>query len=385
MATSDARARSRGTENRSGSSSSPMHRDHRLHEAITGHLEEFLDRRSASVTGLDTDFAAEVFGRLAGFVLDGGKRIRPIFAWWGWRAGGGTDDGPEATAALRAASALELVQAFALFQDDVMDRSAVRRGRPAAHVEFANDHRSGGWFGDPVRYGESAALLAADLALVWADDMFTGALRSMPDARERAREPWRAMHTEMVVGQFLDLRSQARSDEAESTPLRVNRLKTAAYSVERPLHLGAALAGAGEEVVAGLRRYGKAIGCAYQLRDDLLDLYGRPAQTGKAVGGDLREGKRTLLLAVGLRRARERGEHGAVETLNSAIGSPGLTDGDVRVVAELLAALGAREAVEQRLDRLLEEGTRSLTEAPIAPAAREELRRRAHEAVSRSN
>src|SRR5690606_8201159 len=93
MATSDARARTRGTENRSGSSSSPMHRDHRLHEAITGHLEEFLDRRSASVTGLDTDFAAEVFGRLAGFVLDGGKRIRPIFAWWGWRAGGGTDDG----------------------------------------------------------------------------------------------------------------------------------------------------------------------------------------------------------------------------------------------------------------------------------------------------
>ncbi|GAA2005123.1 polyprenyl synthetase family protein [Nocardiopsis rhodophaea] len=358
-------------------------REDPLRAAVTQHLKEFLGRRSLAIVRLDTDFADEVFDRLAWFVLEGGKRVRPVFAWWGWRAAGGADDGPEATAALRAASALELVQAFALFQDDVMDRSAVRRGRPAAHVEFANDHRSEGWFGDPDRYGESAALLAADLALVWAEDMFTEALRHMPDARERARGPWRAMHTEMVVGQFLDLRSQARSDEAESTPLRVNRLKTAAYSAERPLHLGAALADADEEVILALRRYGEAIGSAYQLRDDLLDLYGEPAQTGKAVGADLREGKRTLLLAVGLRRARERGDRKAVEVLDSAIGDPGLTDADVRTVADLLVALGAREAVEQRLGALLDEGTRSLADAPIAPVACEELRRRAHGAITR--
>ncbi|MDT0300913.1 polyprenyl synthetase family protein [Streptomonospora wellingtoniae] len=358
-------------------------RDGALHEAVLGHLEDFLGRRSLTVLGLDADFADEVFDRLARFVLDGGKRIRPTFAWWGWRAAGGAEDGPEAAAALRAASALELVQAFALLQDDVMDRSAVRRGRPAVHVEFANEHRSQGWFGDPDRYGESAAVLASDLALVWAEDMFTGALRHMPDARERAREPWLAMHTEMVVGQFLDLRSQVRSDAAESTPLRVNRLKTAAYSAERPLHLGASLADASEETVSALRRYGEAIGSAYQLRDDLLDLYGETARTGKAVGADLREGKRTLILAVGLRRARERGDRDAVQTLDSAIGDPGLTDADVRTVADLLAALGARKAVEQRLAALLDQGTGCLTDAPITPVAREELRRRAHGAIAR--
>ncbi|WP_084722891.1 polyprenyl synthetase family protein [Streptomonospora alba] len=385
MTTPGSRVRSQDARTRQEAPCSAADGQDPLRAAVTGHLQDFLARRGSAVAGLDADFADEVFDRLARFVLEGGKRIRPTFAWWGWRAAGGAEDGPEAAAALRAGSALELVQAFALIQDDVMDRSTVRRGTPAAHVRFAEDHRTQGWFGDPDRYGENTALLAADLALVWAEDMFTEALSRMPAARERARRPWRAMHTEMVVGQFLDLRSQARSDEAESTPLRINRLKTAAYSAERPLHLGAALADASEEVVSALRRFGEAIGSAYQLRDDLLDLYGDPAQTGKAVGADLREGKRTLLLAVGLRRARARGDRDAVQALDSAIGDPGLTDADVRTVADLLVALGARQAVEQRLAALVDAGTRSLADAPITPAAYEELRRRAHGVITRAS
>ncbi|WP_386699574.1 polyprenyl synthetase family protein [Streptomonospora arabica] len=384
MTASGSRVRPRGDRKHHEASCPAACGDACLREAVTRHLEDFLGRRSPAVAGLDVDFADEVLDRLARFVVEGGKRVRPTFAWWGWRAAGGADDGPEAASALRAASALELVQAFALFQDDVMDRSEVRRGEPAVHVRFANDHRSKRWLGDPDHYGQSAALLAGDLALVWAEDMFTEALSHMPDARERARGPWRAMHTEMVVGQFLDMRSQARGDTAESTPLRVNRLKTAAYSAERPLHLGAALADANEKVVQALRRYGEAVGSAYQLRDDLLDLYGEPAQTGKAVGADLREGKRTLLLAVGLRRARERGDREAVRMLDSAIGDPGLPDADVRAVADLLAALGAKKAVEQRLAALLREGTRSLADAPITPVAYEELRRRADGAITRA-
>ncbi|MCY9783117.1 polyprenyl synthetase family protein [Nocardiopsis sp. EMB25] len=378
-------ARARDARERPGPPFPAAHGDGFPHEAITSHLRDFLTGRGRAVEELDADFADEVLRRLTGFVLDGGKRTRPVFAWWGWRAGGGADDGPEATAALRAASALELVQAFALVQDDVMDQSPVRRGRPALHADLAADHRSAGWFGDPRRYGDSVALLAADLALIWAEDMFTEALAGMADARERARRPWRAMHAEMVVGQFLDLRSQAGSDDTESTPARVNLLKTASYSVERPLHLGAEIAGATGAATAGLRRYGAAIGSAYQLRDDLLDLYGDPARTGKAVGGDLRQGKRTLLVAVGLRRARENGDTDAERTLTSAIGDPGLTDADVATVADLLVDLGARQAVERRVDDLVDEGTRAVAEAPITTEARGELRRRAGAATTRLN
>nr|WP_269134581.1 polyprenyl synthetase family protein [Spiractinospora alimapuensis] len=182
----------------------------------------------------------------------------------------------------------------------------------------------------------------------------------------------------------MDLNSQARGDEAASTPVRVNQLKTAAYSVERPLHLGASLAGASDQVTSGLRTYGTAIGCAYQLRDDLLDLYGDPERTGKPRGGDLREGKRPLILALGLRSARERGGPAAVATLRAAIGEPGLTDVDVRVVADLLVELGAKDDVERRLYSLIQEAKRSLATTPIAASARQELSRLADLATSRT-
>ncbi|MFC7328141.1 polyprenyl synthetase family protein [Marinactinospora rubrisoli] len=355
-----------------------------LSAAVTRHLRDFLARRSLDAAGLDARFADEVIDRLTSFVLDGGKRMRPTFAWWGWRAAGGAPEGPAATATLRAASALELVQTFALVQDDVMDGSALRRGRPTLHMEFADEHRSAAWSGESGRYGASMAVLAADLALVWAEEMFTDALDGLPDARERARVPWRAMHTEMVVGQFMDLRSQASGEETESLPLRIGRLKTAAYSVERPLHLGAAIAGASEEVVSGLRRYGAAVGCAYQLRDDLLDLYGDPDRTGKPIGGDLREGKRTLLLVLGLRTARERADAETVRTLRSAVGDPGLTETDVRAIAGILADLGAKDAVERRLGDLVDEATRCLAATPVAPVACRELQRLAHDTVTRT-
>lgn len=363
---------------------SPTPSDGELAAGITEHLQDFLSFRGAETAGLDADFANEVLNRLTSFILNGGKRTRPIFAWWGWRAAGGTEHGRDASATLRAASALELLQTFALVQDDVMDGSAIRRGRPALHREFANDHYGGAWLGDPTHYGSSMAVLAADLTLVWAEEMFTDALALLPAARERGRVPWRAMHTEMVVGQFMDIRSQACSDETEAMPLRVNRLKTAAYSIERPLHLGAVLAGASDKVISGLRSYGAAVGCAYQLRDDLLDLYGAPEQTGKPRGGDLREGKRTLLLAAGLRKAREHADSETVHRLTSVIGDTGLTDTDVHAIADLLTDLGAPEVVQQRLDEFMDEATRCLAATPVTAVADQELHRLAHDAVARN-
>lgn len=348
--------------------------------AVTAHLREFFAARHR--TAADTQFAAEVIAPLERFTLDGGKRVRPVFAWWGWRAAGGPASGAAAATALRAVSALELVHSCALLHDDVMDGSALRRGNPTLHVAYARQHRAAGWSGDPDHYGTSLAVLAGDIALVWADDMLTEALAD-PATRARVHEPWQALRTEMMAGQFLDLRAQAHSDASEATALQVDRFKTAAYSVERPLHFGATLAGGDPEVVRALRGYGADIGTVYQLRDDLLGVYGDPDQTGKPVGDDLREGKRTLLLAAGLRLAREQGDESALADLAAAVGDSGLTDADVRRVAALLDRLGARASVEERLNSLLDSGLRRIAHAPLGETSRRALRELAYAVATR--
>lgn len=350
----------------------PQSLDDRVVDTVVHCLAEYLAARRGAVRESDACVADEVVARLERFTLGGGRRMRPLFAWWGWRAAGGAPSGPMAHGALQAASALELIQACALVQDDVMDGSATRRGQPAMHTALAEEHRAAGWKGDPGRYGRSVAVLAGDLALVWADDLLDEVLVDF-GGRGRVRDPWHAMRTEMIAGQFLDIRTQAAADESEAAALRVDRLKTAAYSVERPLHFGAALAGADSELVSTLRAYGADIGTAFQLRDDLLGMYGDPARTGKPVGDDLREGKRTLLLSIGLKQARQRGDRAAEDTLRAAAGDAGLTADDIEAVAGLLDDLGARDAVEEYLHRLVERGLRQVADSAIAGDTRARL------------
>ena len=195
----------------------------------------------AGAAAIDPAFGAAA-GDLSEFVLGGGKRIRPTFAWWGWRGAGGDPDGPAVDAVLRAVSALELIQACALVHDDLMDASATRRGRPTVHVAFARRHAEPAWRGRPARFGAAAAILLGDLALAWADDMLRGAGLDA-DAAARAAAPWEAMRTEVLGGQYLDVFVQSTGDSSARAALRIDRYKTAAYTVERPLHLGAAIAG----------------------------------------------------------------------------------------------------------------------------------------------
>ena len=203
---------------------------------------------------------------------------------------------------LRVCAALELVQACALVHDDIIDSSASRRGHPTVHVAFAQRHRAHGWSGDPRGYGDAVAILLGDLALAWADDMVR---ESGVDhaAAARLAPVWSAMRTEVLGGQLLDITGEVTGDESEQTALRIDRYKTAAYTIERPLHLGAALADADPDLIAAYRGFGTDIGIAFQLRDDLLGVFGDPAVTGKPSGDDLRDGKRTVLVALALRRA----------------------------------------------------------------------------------
>jgi geranylgeranyl diphosphate synthase, type I len=342
--------------------------DDGLLDAVQLELTAFLDERGADAAAVDPAFA-DAARALARFVLDGGKRVRPTFAWWGWRGAGGEPDDPVAPAVVRALSALELIQACALVHDDLMDDSATRRGRPTVHVEFARRHAEAGWRGAPQRFGAAAAVLLGDLALAWADDLLRGA--GLPaEALVRADAPWRAMRTEVLGGQYLDVLFQATGDPSPRAALQVDRFKTAAYTVERPLHLGAAIAGAGPELVGAYRRFGADIGIAFQLRDDLLGVFGDPAVTGKPAGDDLREGKRTLLLALAGQRAEELGRTADRDAVEAAVGDPDLDADGVERVRGLLVDLGAVDAVEERITGLTVSALDALAAAPVAePAA----------------
>ncbi|MFI9006312.1 polyprenyl synthetase family protein [Actinosynnema sp. NPDC053489] len=349
--------------------------DLELPKHVDAALAAYLADRRALGERMEENFTGAV-DALADFVLGGGKRVRPTFAWWGWRAAGGDPEGELAGAVLTAVSSLELIQACALVHDDLMDASETRRGMPTVHVRFARRHRDEGWLGEPERFGLAASVLIGDVALAWADDMLFAA--GLPtDALQRLSLPWRDMRTEMLAGQYLDVLTQARGDSSPDAALRIDRLKTAAYTVERPLHMGAAIGGGSPELVAGLRSFGQDIGVAFQLRDDLLGVFGDPAVTGKPAGDDLREGKRTLLVALGMR-------FGA-DVLHEALGKPDL---DVALVDEVRARLrevGAVDAVEERIAELTGSALRALERAPVAEPAGERLAELAISATKRTS
>jgi geranylgeranyl diphosphate synthase type I len=229
-----------------------------------------------------------------------GKRLRPAFCYWGWRGAGGPDCEP----IVAAAATLELFQAAALIHDDLMDDSDTRRGMPSVHRRFAMLHRGSGWVGEPRRFGLAGAVLTGDLCLVWCDQMLTDSGLDL-DRLARGRPAFDRMRTELMAGQYLDMREQALAGQAGAVERarRVIMFKSAKYTVEEPLLLGGALAGAPPSLLADYSAFGLPLGEAFQLRDDLLGVFGDPEQTGKPAGDDLREGKRTVLVASALERA----------------------------------------------------------------------------------
>jgi len=355
----------------------------RVLASVDGVLDAFLADRRRDLVAIDPA-AADLGRAVHELATGGGKRLRPAFVhcgWWAARSAveGGLEgpvdgavpsgsppdrvalavvtgrDGPggrggqgEHAAHLLGAT-MELLHAFALLHDDVMDRAAVRRGRPAAHVTFTSAHRDRRGWGDAERFGANAAVLAGDLAFVWADELLDGVAAS-PDCLRAVRAVFGRLRDEVIAGQYLDLLAASTplgegSGAGEETALAVARLKSARYTVTRPLELGAALGGplgAGSPTLGALRAYGDAIGCAFQMRDDVLDLFGDPATTGKGTLADLREGKRTLLLERALRLAAPAD----VDHLVRSVGGPDLSDADAARCRDIVAGSGALASVE---------------------------------------
>ncbi len=289
-------------------------------------------------------------------LLSGGKRLRPAFAYWAWRGVTGAVAAPGADdAAMRAAAGLEFLQACALIHDDVMDGSDTRRGLPAAHRRFAGVHRDHSWLGSPEAFGTGAAILLGDMCLSWADEVIFSC--DFPaTTMARAKRIYDEMRTELMAGQYLDLLEQVRGGGSVERALTVVRYKSAKYTIERPLHLGAALADAPAEVFSTYSAYGLPLGEAFQLRDDILGVFGDPTETGKPAGDDLREGKRTVLVAT----AMERSTPGQAAVIRHHLGDPALDLDGVEQLRSVIRETGALEHTESLIATLLEQSISAL-------------------------
>ena len=344
-------------------------------------LEDFCSRQSDRLEQVSPDCAPLVDA--VAELIRGGKRLRPAFCYWGWRGAGGADCQPIVTAA----AALELFQAAALIHDDVMDDSDTRRGMPAAHRRFAMLHRGSGWTGDGERFGLAGAVLAGDLCLVWSDELLNSCGLD-PVHLARGRTAFDRMRTELMGGQYLDMLEQAISGStdraqgggAEQRARRVLQYKSAKYTIEEPLLIGGRLAGADDRLLACYSAYGLPLGEAFQLRDDVLGVFGDPAETGKPAGDDLREGKRTVLVAKALQRASPA-QAGLVRRL---LGDPHLDAAGVADLREVIVGTGALAQVEALIDDLVARSRAGLAAAPVTEPARAVLEGLVAAATSRS-
>lgn len=348
--------------------------------AVDAVLKEFFAERGAEAGAFGPDFTATV-AELERFVLRGGKRIRPVFAWLGWiGAGGDPNDEPLAKAALSACAGFELLHAACLIHDDIIDGSLTRRGHPAAHVSYAEQHRARRFSGDAETYGMGTAIVIGDLALIWSDVLIRAS--GLPaDAQTRLSPVWSSVRSEVTYGQLLDLINQASDDEEFDAALRVNQYKTASYTVERPLQFGAAIAGAQADLVAAYRAFGADIGIAFQLRDDLLGVLGDPSVTGKPSGDDLREGKRTALLATALKRADEN-DPAAAAFLRAKVGTD-LTDDELAELRAILVAVGAVDHIEMQIGLLTDRALAVLEASNATGPAKHQLAEMAIKATQR--
>jgi len=325
---------------------------------VEGRIERLFDAELSRWRALDAALV-EPLRSLQRLVEAGGKRLRPAFCFWGFVGAGGNPDDPRV---IDAGAAFELLHAFALVHDDVMDGSDTRRGEATAHVEFGELHRSSGtWRGEARRFGEGVAILIGDLSHVYADLLLDGAHADVAPI-------WHELRLELNVGQYLDILGTARGDRDPAMARRIARYKSGKYTIERPLHVGAALAGRLDALAAPLSAYGDPLGEAFQLRDDVLGAFGDEELTGKPVGQDLREGKPTPMLAAATRRA----DGGQTRVLDR-VGADDLSDGEVAAAQQVILDTGAADEMEARITTLTEQAIRAIQVADITAEARDAL------------
>ena len=351
--------------------------------AIDDRINAFLARQAARLGDLQPDIGPLL--ALTSRLLAGGKRLRPAFCAWGYVAAAGAEhDESRLDGLLAAAASLELLHASALVHDDVMDGSDTRRGDPSAHRQFESLHLADNLLGDPESFGRAGAILLGDLLVMWSVEMLEQA--GLPaTASPGAWRVAQAMRTEVTCGQYLDVAAQSRSlgsdlDHALAAANRVVEYKSARYTVYRPAQLGAIIGGGSADLVDALAAYGSPLGRAFQFRDDLLGVFGDPELTGKPVGDDLREGKRTVLIAYTMAHTDDAGR----SLLAERLGDPRLDADGVAALQRVIVDCGAHEAVESMIAGYVDEAMAALAGPSVSAAGREGLTTLASAAVHRS-
>jgi geranylgeranyl diphosphate synthase, type I len=353
----------------------------RLVDAVNERLEEFLTDRTSILRSISEDL--DPLAAFSKRFLSGGKRFRARFCSLGFDAVRGPLREPDGTAAsseryavVSASAALEVFHAAALVHDDLIDNSDTRRGAPAAHRVYETQHRDGGWAGDAEGYGRATAILLGDLLLGWSDELLDEGLFALRDrtASRATRLEFNRMRTEVTAGQYLDILEErawlTRPEEQQRTRAeRVVVYKSAKYSIESPLAIGGAIAGGSGRQLDALRAFGLPLGIAFQLRDDLLGVYGDPEVTGKPAGDDLREGKRTVLVAI----ARQRLGSGQRRLLDELLGDPSLDSDQIRMLQRTIRDCGAVEEVEAAIAANTEEAMDALESRDLDRGAAREL------------
>lgn len=327
---------------------------------VDARVGSLLDADRERWTSVDADLA-EPLAALHELLLAGGKRLRPVFCHWAFVGAGGD---PDDQRVVDAGAALELLHTMAVIHDDVMDGSVRRHGIDALHHRFALRHGQAGWRGEGRRFAEGVAILIGDLAYVYSDILFG-------DAPPAAWQLFNQLRLEVNIGQYLDMLATARADATPALARRICRYKSGKYTVERPMHLGAALSAPDRvaELSGPLTNYGLPLGEAFQLKDDLLGVFGDPAVTGKAVGEDLREGKPTLLYAL----ARQRASGGGARLLAERFGAPDLSTEEVGAIQAVFEETGARSDVEATIEELVDESLTAASDLPLIDEARQAL------------
>ncbi|UXA08567.1 polyprenyl synthetase family protein [Mycobacterium sp. SMC-2] len=330
-----------------------------VRQAVLAHLAAFIEPRRGELEGARIDAAGDILMAFA----SGGKCLRSTFVYLGWLCGAAPSG-----AALRAAASFELLHVFALLQDDVIDGSTERRGRPSAHLQFAQWHRDRGLSGSSRRFGESAAILLGDLCLIWSEQM----LRESGVEARYLRQAWPrydTMRIELAVGQFADLISDARHMPTLEAVLDVARRKSGNYTVRRPLEIGAAMSDCDDATLARLGRYGAALGEAFQLRDDVLGVFGSPAITGKPSSRDLLERKATSVVVA----AHQLADPPARAELTKLMNGHALDDGALDRWKALIVETGAVEMIERMISDRVASAREHLGDASIDEPVRAAL------------
>jgi geranylgeranyl diphosphate synthase type I len=330
-------------------------------------------------------------------LLQGGKRFRAQFCYWAWRASlvesnyrqteQEVYESEQAIAGI--AASLEMFHAAALVHDDLFDQSDTRRGAPSIHKRFEELHKSRNWAGAPERFGTAGSVLVGDLMLGWSSEIFGNALLHSPnrEIESACRDEFSLMRVEVMAGQYLDVLEENAAatrhvSEGVGRAEKVILYKTAKYSIEAPLRIGASFAGADQGTLGTFTQFGIPLGIAFQLRDDILGVYGDPSVTGKPAGDDLREGKRTVLVALTKEALSEKSPSMA-KSFEELLTSRDLDAQQIEFMQKIIEDSGALAKTERMISELADRSLECLESSNFELEAKNQLKALALKVINR--